>query len=137
LGYVARPRTDRWHRQPTPTFGGVAIATAVLIVSATQADVRRLWVLLLGGCVIFLVGLVDDVISLKPYSKLIAEIAVASLFVFFGVRLNVSSSLTLDALMTIVWIVGLTNAFNLLDTMAVCRRQSDCRFNDTDDSCSP
>ena len=117
LGYVARPRMDRWHRQPTPTFGGVAIATAVLFVSATQADVGRLWVLLLGGGIIFLVGLVDDVISLKPYSKLIAEIAVASLFVFFGLRLNVSSSLTLDALLTIVWIVGLTNAFNLLDNM--------------------
>ena len=75
-------------------FGGVAIATAVLLVSATQADVSRLWVLMLGGGVIFLVGLVDDVISLKPYSKLIAEIAVASLFVFFGLRLNWSDSLT-------------------------------------------
>jgi UDP-GlcNAc:undecaprenyl-phosphate GlcNAc-1-phosphate transferase len=89
----------------------------VFLVSASQADVSRLWVLLLGGGLIFLVGLVDDVISLKPYSKLIAEIAIASLFVFFGLRLNWSHSLTLDALLTMVWIVGLTNAFNLLDNM--------------------
>ena len=117
VGYLAPPRLDRWHQQPTPVLGGVAIATTVLLVAATRADATHLWVLLLGGGVIFLVGLIDDLISLKPYSKLIAEIAVASLFVFFGLRLNWSDSLTLDALLTMVWIVGLTNAFNLLDNM--------------------
>ncbi len=117
VGYLAPPRLDRWHQQPTPVLGGVAIATTVLLVAATRADAAQLWVLLLGGGVIFLVGLIDDLISLKPYSKLIAEIAVASLFVFFGLRLNWSDSLTLDALLTMVWIVGLTNAFNLLDNM--------------------
>jgi UDP-GlcNAc:undecaprenyl-phosphate GlcNAc-1-phosphate transferase len=117
LGYVARPRQDRWHREPTPTFGGVAIATSVLVISSIQADVSRLWVLMVGGGAIFAVGLVDDLVSLKPYSKLIAEIAVASMFLFFGLRLNWSDSITLDALFTLVWIVGLTNAFNLLDNM--------------------
>jgi UDP-GlcNAc:undecaprenyl-phosphate GlcNAc-1-phosphate transferase len=117
LGYVVKPREDRWHREPTPTLGGVAIATTVLLLASVQADGSRLWVLLLGSGVIFLVGLVDDLISLKPYSKLIAEIAIASLFVFVGFRLNWSDSLTLDALLTVVWIVGLTNAFNLLDNM--------------------
>jgi UDP-GlcNAc:undecaprenyl-phosphate GlcNAc-1-phosphate transferase len=117
LGYVARPRTDRWHRQPTPTFGGVAIAATTLLIATAQTDISQLWVLLFGGAIIFIVGLTDDVISLKPYSKLVAEIAVASLFVFFGLRLNWSDSLTLDALLTMVWIVGLTNAFNLLDNM--------------------
>ncbi|RPI53693.1 MAG: glycosyl transferase, partial [Acidobacteria bacterium] len=117
VGYLAPPRLDRWHRQPTPVLGGVAIATTVLLVAASRADLTQLWVLLFGGGVIFLVGLVDDLISLKPYSKLVAEIAVASLFVFFGLRLNWSDSLTIDALLTVLWIVGLTNAFNLLDNM--------------------
>src|SRR5262245_29428508 len=88
VGYVVKPREDRWHRKPTPTLGGVAIATTVLLLASTHVDGARLWVLLLGAGVIFLVGLVDDLISLKPYTKLIAEIAVASLFVFFGFRLN-------------------------------------------------
>jgi UDP-GlcNAc:undecaprenyl-phosphate GlcNAc-1-phosphate transferase len=116
-GHVASPRKDRWHRQPTPTFGGVAIAVVVLALGAVQAESRAQVVLLVGGAAIFLVGLVDDIIRLKPYSKLIAEIAIASLFVFFGWRLNWSDSQTMDALLTIVWIVGLTNAFNLLDNM--------------------
>ena len=116
-GHVASPRKDRWHRQPTPTFGGVAIAIVVLSLGAVQAESRAQVVLLVGGAAIFLVGLVDDIIRLKPYSKLIAEIAIASLFVFFGWRLNWSESQTIDALLTLVWIVGLTNAFNLLDNM--------------------
>src|SRR5688572_11970212 len=117
LGYMCKPRHDRWHRQPTPLFGGVAIALAVLLLSVVHINLREIWVLALGGATIFLVGLIDDLISLKPYSKLVAQIALASLFVFFGYRLSWSDSLTLDALLTLVWIVGLTNAFNLLDNM--------------------
>ena len=63
------------------------------------------------------VGLADDLVVLKPYTKLVAEIAIASLFVFFGYRLSWSDSLILDTLLTMLWIVGLTNAFNLLDNM--------------------
>src|SRR5688500_18839822 len=117
LGYVCMQRHDRWHPQPTRLFGGVAIALAVLLLSVVHINLREIWVLALGGATIFLVGLIDDLISLKPYSKLVAQIALASLFVFFGYRLSWSDSLTLDALLTLVWIVGLTNAFNLLDNM--------------------
>ncbi len=117
LGYVCKPQPDRWHQQPTPLFGGVAIAMAVLLLAAVHVNLREIWVLALGGAAIFIVGLTDDLIALKPYSKLVAQIALASLFVFFGYRLSWSDSLTLDALLTLVWIVGLTNAFNLLDNM--------------------
>jgi UDP-GlcNAc:undecaprenyl-phosphate/decaprenyl-phosphate GlcNAc-1-phosphate transferase len=117
LGYVCKPRHDRWHRRATPLFGGVAIATAVLALAAVHVDLQRFWVLAVGGAAIFIVGFTDDLISLKPYTKLVAQIALASMFVFFGYRLLWTDSLTVDALLTIVWIVGLTNAFNLLDNM--------------------
>ena len=65
----------------------------------------------------FATGLVDDVLSLKPATKLIAQIALASSLLFFGYRLNWLQSTTLDSLLTLVWIVGMTNAFNLLDNM--------------------
>ena len=95
----------------------MAIALSVAALAGPFAGGALIPVLIVGGVAIFVVGLVDDIISLKPYTKLIAEIAVASLFVFFGYRLAWIESLTLDTLLTMVWIVGLTNAFNLLDNM--------------------
>ena len=65
----------------------------------------------------FILGFVDDVIRLKPQSKLLGQILVASLIAFLGFRLQWVTSLTLDTLLTIFWIVGITNAFNLLDNM--------------------
>jgi UDP-GlcNAc:undecaprenyl-phosphate GlcNAc-1-phosphate transferase len=114
---VARPRDDRWHRQATPLFGGVAISLALFAVVAAFGRVGELPVLLGCAAVIFAVGLVDDIISLKPSTKLIAEIGLASALLFFDFRLNWVSSVTLDSLLTLVWVVGITNAFNLLDNM--------------------
>jgi UDP-GlcNAc:undecaprenyl-phosphate/decaprenyl-phosphate GlcNAc-1-phosphate transferase len=117
LGYTAKPRADRWHRQPTALLGGVGIAVTVLTLHAILSGSRSLPVLVVGATSIFIVGLVDDLIALKPYTKLVAEIAIASLFVFFGYRLSWTASLTLDTVLTMLWIVGLTNAVNLLDNM--------------------
>ena len=116
LGYTAKPHLDRWHSRPTPLLGGVGIAGTVLALYFAFNEFQ-LTALAAGAAMIFLVGLVDDLIVLKPYTKLVAEIAIASLFVFFGYRLSWTESLTLDTLLTMVWIVGLTNAFNLLDNM--------------------
>lgn len=114
---TARPKEDRWHQAPTPLLGGVAIALTVLLIEGATGVWQALPVVLAGGLLICLVGLVDDVIDLKPYSKLVAEIAIAALFVSQGYRLSWVTSLTLDTLLTMVWIVGLTNALNLLDNM--------------------
>ena len=56
-------------------------------------------------------------LSLKPSTKLIAQIALASALLFFDYRLNWLESITLDSLLTLFWVVGLTNAFNLIDNM--------------------
>src|SRR4051812_22171283 len=117
LGYVARPRADRWHGRPTALFGGIAIATVTLALYCALADFRAQPVLLVGASLMFAVGLVDDLVSLTPSTKLVFEIVVASLLVFFGYRLSWVHSLTLDTILTLMWIVGLTNAFNLLDNM--------------------
>jgi UDP-GlcNAc:undecaprenyl-phosphate GlcNAc-1-phosphate transferase len=116
-GVVARPRKDRWNSKPTPLFGGVAIAVSVLGLALAAGMVRDLALPLIGGFAIVIVGITDDVISLKPTTKLIAEIALAAMFVFFGERLHWTDLLALDMLLTMVWLVVLTNAFNLLDNM--------------------
>jgi len=116
-GYVARPRADRWHTRPTALFGGVAMALTVFVLALLGGELRSLALPLAGGALIFVVGLTDDVLTLKPATKLIAEIALASLIVFLGGRLNWIEWRAVDMLLTMVWIVGVTNAFNLLDNM--------------------
>lgn len=117
FGFVAKPRDDRWHHRPTALLGGVGIVVAAMAVQIAMNGVRDVPVLLAGGALIFVVGLIDDLLSLKPSAKMVAQICIASGFVFFGYRLEWTPSLTLDTLLTLLWIVGLTNALNLLDNM--------------------
>ncbi len=116
FGFTAKPKEDRWHEKPTALFGGIAIALPTLLLGATlpMADV---WQLLVCGIVIAGFGFADDLLSLKPSTKLIAQIALASVLVFFGYRLQWTDSQVGDLMLTLFWIVGITNAFNLLDNM--------------------
>ena len=133
-GWVARPREDRWHKKTTALFGGIAIFIGLAVPLFIVADFYTLWtaiarpgrgaplpsiaaVIGMGAAILFLLGLADDFISLKPQNKLIGQIIVASMVVFLGFRLGWFLSLTLDTMVTLVWIVGITNAFNLLDNM--------------------
>jgi UDP-GlcNAc:undecaprenyl-phosphate GlcNAc-1-phosphate transferase len=116
-GFVAKPREDRWHKRPIALFGGVGIAAGLFLTMLAFGDLGQLRVLLAASAVMFVMGLVDDLWSLRPATKLVIEIGVASMFLFFGYRLTWLHGITLDAMLTLVWIVGLTNAFNLLDNM--------------------
>ena len=117
IGKVALPAADRWHRQATPLFGGVAISIATMVCAIAFSDVASLVVPLSCGAIIFLVGLADDIRSFRPNTKLVVQIALASILLFFGYRLDWTESLTLSSVLTVLWVVGITNAFNLLDNM--------------------
>jgi len=117
VGMVAHPRHDRWHRQSVPLLGGVGIALATFLAAVASGIADDIPVLLSTVMVIFVVGLVDDVLAVKPFTKLIAQIALASTLVYFDYRLGWLDSRLLDSLLTMLWVVGLTNAFNLLDNM--------------------
>ena len=117
LGFVAKPREDRWHRRPVAMFGGVAIAVSLFVCAFAFHIAGQLRVLIVTAGAMFATGLADDILSLKPSTKLIAQIALASVLLFFNYRLNWLHSVTLDGMLTLVWVVGLTNAFNLLDNM--------------------
>jgi UDP-GlcNAc:undecaprenyl-phosphate/decaprenyl-phosphate GlcNAc-1-phosphate transferase len=117
FGGVAQPRNDRWHRRPVALFGGVAIGLTLVFGLLIFGTSRQMGVFLACGALIFVIGLADDVYSLKASTKLIVQIALASVLLFFGYRLNWTVSLTLDTMLTLVWVVGMINAFNLLDNM--------------------
>jgi UDP-GlcNAc:undecaprenyl-phosphate GlcNAc-1-phosphate transferase len=116
-GCVAEPKRDRWHRRRAPLLGGLAIAVVVLLGGLTIRPLPDVALLLVAGLAAALVGLVDDIVVLRPATKLVAQIVLASAFVYFGYRLHWLESLTGDAMLTLFWIVGVTNAFNLLDNM--------------------
>jgi UDP-GlcNAc:undecaprenyl-phosphate GlcNAc-1-phosphate transferase len=117
FGCVANPQEDRWHKRATALFGGVAIALSTLAVGLTTSPNLVLWPLVASGLLISVFGFLDDVFSLKASTKLIAQITVASILMFFGYRLQWIESLVGDTMLTLFWIVGITNAFNLLDNM--------------------
>lgn len=132
--WVAHPKEDRWHQKTTALMGGIAIFLAMVgpllfasdfasvfnyIAKAdnTSMPVSLPAVLFTGSTFLFLLGLFDDFRNIKPHSKLIGQILAASLVAFLGFRLHWFQSMTLDTMATIFWIVGITNAFNLIDNM--------------------
>ncbi|GAC1449494.1 MAG: hypothetical protein NVSMB9_33380 [Isosphaeraceae bacterium] len=117
-GMVARPKADRWHTRPTALLGGVAIFLAVFVVTLLAVPHSPQILVLLGASTfLFAVGLVDDIVNLKPYQKLIGQIVGAGVLVACRMVLPWTSSPTLDMAITLVWVVGITNAVNLLDNM--------------------
>src|SRR4029077_20879768 len=105
LGYVAKPREDRWHKRPMALFGGVAIAASLFVSVGVFRLGRELVVLASTAALMSTVGFVDDVLNLKPATKLIAQIALASVLLFFDYRLNWVQSVTLDTVLTMCWVV--------------------------------
>jgi UDP-GlcNAc:undecaprenyl-phosphate GlcNAc-1-phosphate transferase len=117
FGFVAKPREDRWHTREIAMLGGVGIALSILVAMLVFGKLGDLGVLCTAVGLMFLTGLADDIWSLKPATKLVIEIGIASIFLYFGYHLNWVNGVTLDWMLTLIWIVGLTNAFNLLDNM--------------------
>jgi UDP-GlcNAc:undecaprenyl-phosphate/decaprenyl-phosphate GlcNAc-1-phosphate transferase len=117
FGIVARPQASRWHQRPTPLLGGVAVGAIVLVGGATIVPASGIALTLACAAMMLGLGLVDDLSPLKSSTKLVYQIVVASIFVYAGHRLEWTSSLTLDTMLTLAWIVGITNALNLLDNM--------------------
>src|SRR6266536_3486742 len=115
---VARPKIDRWHKRPTAMMGGVAIWWAVVLTYlAFVPHTGQGWVVVGAASFLFLVGLVDDLIHIKPYQKLIGQVIGAAIVVNYGLVLPWTRSLPANMVITIFWLIGITNAINLLDNM--------------------
>lgn len=118
FGYVAQPKVDRWHKKPTAMMGGIAIfATVALSYVFLLPHSTQGWVVLAAGAFLFTIGLIDDLLRIKPYQKLIGQVMGASLIIFYGMSLPWTNLKTLNMVITIFWLIGITNAVNLLDNM--------------------
>ena len=118
-GWLEKPRPNRWHRGAPAKFGGVPMWLAVLLVSAGVVPPSHHfpWKLLGMASLMFLIGFLDDLIRLRPGQKLLAQLAIAALTIAAGLGLSLPGHPLLSFGVSLVWIVGITNAFNLLDNM--------------------
>jgi UDP-GlcNAc:undecaprenyl-phosphate GlcNAc-1-phosphate transferase len=117
-GAVATPKKDRWHSKPTAMMGGVAIYVATMVAMFTVgAKTTEAWVVILASSAMFALGLIDDFLHLKPYQKLIGQVLGAAAVVYFGLVLPWTGSFLMNMAITFVWLIGVTNAVNMLDNM--------------------
>jgi UDP-GlcNAc:undecaprenyl-phosphate GlcNAc-1-phosphate transferase len=115
---IARPRSDRFSKRPTALLGGVAIYLSVAIAFLLFAPhTREGWVVMGASTALFFVGLTDDFLDIKPYQKLIGQVLGASAVVYFGLLLPWGWGASAGMALTIFWLIGITNAINLLDNM--------------------
>ncbi len=122
-GLVAQPKIDRWHKKPTAMLGGVAIWATVVICYLVLSYFRIIpespytRTIINASTFLFLVGLVDDLVHTKPYQKLIGQIMGAAFVIYYGLTLPWTRSVSVNMAITIFWLIGITNAINLLDNM--------------------
>jgi UDP-GlcNAc:undecaprenyl-phosphate GlcNAc-1-phosphate transferase len=117
LALVTTPRSDRWNRRTVPQFGGIPILLAFVAASLVHPVSAKAVPILLLTCAMGVVGLADDLFKLGPQAKLVAQLALACAAVFFGVVQPLTGTFSINAVFTVLWIVGITNAINLLDNM--------------------
>lgn len=121
-GRISLPRSDRWHSRPTPMLGGVAMflgfCAGMLPIFFSDIEYVINWPLLFAAGVMFLLGLYDDYRRINPSSKLIVQLAAATVVIFWGgLVIRFFPWPIANILLTIFWLVGITNGINLLDNM--------------------
>jgi len=119
LGYVVQPRPDRWHRTPTPTYGGVAILLSMVIALALVAPGRFEGLLALGavGMALFAAGWYDDLAPMSALEKMVSSLAVAAFFAFSLSGVDATPWEAVLTVVAVVWFGFIDNAVNLLDNM--------------------
>ncbi len=120
LGIIDQPSARKVHTKAMPLLGGVAIYgafVAALLIFGQQFYVEQLIGILLGATWVSFLGVVDDWRGVRPYVKLAGQAVGALILIATGVQVEFLHNPVLNAAVTIFWVVGITNALNLLDNM--------------------
>ncbi|MCS7058059.1 MAG: undecaprenyl/decaprenyl-phosphate alpha-N-acetylglucosaminyl 1-phosphate transferase [Meiothermus sp.] len=128
VGWADHPNARRLNKEPLPNAGGLAIFAGVVAALVVATALRPILIqevqvqvlaILLGGSILVLVGFVDDQFGLPPLFRLLVQLLAALLLVAVDIRFHAAFGTALDPLLgillTLVWVVGITNAVNLMD----------------------
>jgi len=114
------PSARKIHANPVPLLGGAAIYLAVilsLLLLGHLEYVQQTASILIGATMMSVLGVWDDKWGLRPLAKLVGQIGAASLLYFTGVRVSFLHNDFLNYAATVLWVVTITNALNLMDNM--------------------
>ena len=125
IGAIDKPNDIKIHSKSIPRLGGLAIYVAFLIsiiliyyLPGTlnfEFLKNKVIGILFGGTIVFIVGLIDDIITIKaPYKLLIQAIAASVLF-FYSIRMNLFPNLWVSFIFTIIYVVGSYSAMDMID----------------------
>jgi len=128
LGFFDVPSSIKDHKKPTPHIGGLAIAASFgitlmflrLYTSFPTGTLRNLRIMLIGASVMFALGFLDDIYKPKGLSvkvKFFIQFLIAAFVVFYGIKINFIEPNYLAFVISVLWIVGISNAVNIIDIM--------------------
>jgi UDP-GlcNAc:undecaprenyl-phosphate GlcNAc-1-phosphate transferase len=128
VGFIAMPRSDRAHQNPTAMLGGVAIymgATVALLVVGVivylvfegWGNLNELFSILAGATLMGAIGLWDDRAHLRPLIKLLPQFVAVALPILSGVYIHLPVPMFLNIALTVCWVLYVTNAINFSDNM--------------------
>ncbi len=125
MGAIDKPDFRKVHKKPIPRIGGLAIYLGFVVsVFASLPITQEIKGLIAGGTVIVLVGIIDDIYQIPAKVKLSGQILAALVLVLFDIRIEwlaypgAGGYLYMDHFsipVTVLWIVSMTNALNLID----------------------
>ena len=128
VGWADEPNARRLNKEPLPNAGGLAIFAAVTVALVATALLRPISIqhvqihvlaILLGGSFMIMAGFIDDQFGLPPVFRLVVQLVAALLLVSVGIRIQVAFGGTfahaLSIIFTVLWIMAITNAMNLID----------------------
>ena len=119
FNFVDNPQARKVHARPMPMLGGVAIylgLSVAMIVGGNSSFVELLGILG-GATVMTLFGLWDDRVTLGPLPKLLGQFLASAILIAAGVQIRLFASQALNVAITLVWVVGISNALNFQDNM--------------------
>jgi len=117
-GFYDHPVGYKGHLSPTPYLGGTAVVAALLLAaSAFGSASAAFWPIAAGALVLWGLGTIDDRYALGPLLRLAIEVATATGLFAAGVGWSVFPGEALDLAFTVVFVIGVVNAYNLMDNM--------------------
>jgi UDP-GlcNAc:undecaprenyl-phosphate GlcNAc-1-phosphate transferase len=120
FGFIDEPSTRKVHTRTVPRLGGAAIylgCIAALLLFGDLFYVSQLVSILIGATFVSFLGMWDDRHGLRPWLKLIGQVVATGILVISGIQVSFFPSQVLNLIATFLWMVGITNALNLLDNM--------------------